>query len=80
MRSPEEIRLSREVTLFRQFTTAATREHVSALRVTIREFQLHVYVEQKHALLRAFLGHWPITEVDLHRDHVLKYVFVLMST
>ena len=24
--------------------------------------------------IRAFLGHWPITEVDLHLDHVLEHV------
>ena len=31
-------------------------------------------MEQKHTLVRAFLGHWPITKVDLHLDHVLEHV------
>ena len=34
-----------------------------------------MYVEQKRALKRAFLGaHCPITEVDLHLDHVLEHI------
>ena len=30
-----------------------------------------------HTLLRAFQGHWPITEVDLHSDHVLVHFFAV---
>ena len=33
-----------------------------------------MYVEQKLALVHAFLGHWPITEVDLQLDHILEKV------
>ncbi len=33
-----------------------------------------MHVEQKRTLVRAFLEHWPITEVDLHSDHVLEHV------
>ncbi len=33
-----------------------------------------MYVEQKRRLLRAFLGHWSITEADLHLDHVSEHV------
>ncbi len=33
-----------------------------------------MHVEQKRTLVRVFLGHWPITEVDLHFDHVLEHV------
>ena len=29
-----------------------------------------MHVEQKRTLARGFLGYWPITEVDLHLDHV----------
>ena len=35
----------------------------------------HVHVEQKRTLVAtAFLGHWPITKVDLHSDHVSEHV------
>ncbi len=33
-----------------------------------------MYVQQKRTLKRAFLGPWPITEVDLLLDHVLEHV------
>ncbi len=36
---------------------------------------LYVNVEQKRILVRAFQGHQPITEVDLHLDHVLEHAF-----
>ena len=32
---------------------------------------------KKRTLVRIFQGHWPITEVDLHLDHVLEHVIFL---
>ncbi len=29
--------------------------------------------------VRGFSGHWPITEVDLHFDHVLEHVYVKLN-
>ena len=43
-------------------------------RYNNREFQLHKYVEQKLTLIRAFVGHWPITKVDLYLNHVKEHV------
>ncbi len=34
-----------------------------------------MYVEQKRRLIGAFQGHQPITELDLHSDHVKEHVF-----
>ncbi len=39
------------------------------------EFKLHECVDQKPAFVCASEGHQPITEADLHLDHVLEHVF-----
>ena len=50
---------------------------------SILSLTFHVHVEHKRTLVRAFLGNWPITELDLHLEHfyntLLSHVYVQLK-